>query len=242
MARWVDQQRMEPIRGANARLLSKVQEDVGPAAHQLAERFLLGIEFQLMADYRYREAEGVEALGLEDARARVARRAADRYNGACLDVLADDIAPAVEEVRRQFGGRAVDFRDLMSMFEQEGREQLADLDLTGAQAAIAGRSLSETIAVANDSGINGLCDRLQDQASQFAEMRRRRPEHNDPTHVIVGAILLGIGATIIAICMAASGPGPCTNPVAIGLAIFFFASGGLILLAELGKFIYALFA
>jgi hypothetical protein len=242
MARWVDQQRMEPIRSANARLLARVQEDVGPAAHQLTDQFFRVIDFQLMADYRYREAESVEALGLESERAQTARRAADRYNNACLEVLADDITPAIEAVRQEFGDQTLDLRERLEMFEQEGREQIADLDLTGEQAAIAGRTLSKTVAVANGSGINGLCDQLQDQAAQFTALRRRRPKHNDPTHVLVGAILCGIGATIIAICMAASGPGPCTNPTAILLATFFFVSGGLILCAELGKYIYALFA
>jgi len=242
MTRWVDQQRMAPIRSANARFLTRVQEDVGPVAHGVADRFLRAIDLQLMADYRYREAESVEALGLESERAQTARRAADRYNDACLEVLMDDIAPAIEEVRQQFGGRTIDIRDSMAMFEQEGREQIADLDLTSAQAVVASRTLSETIAIANDSGINGLCDQLQGQASQFAALRRRRPEHNDPTHIITGAILLGIGATIIAICMAASGPGLCTNATALLLAAFFFAAGGLILLGELGKFIYALVA
>jgi hypothetical protein len=244
MTRWVDQQRMEPVRAANARLLVRVQEEVGPVAHRLTDQFFQAIDFQLMADYRYREAERVETLGLENERAQAARRAADRYNTTSLDVLTEDFPSAIDEVRQQFGDQDIDvrFRDSLASFEQEGREQLADMDLTAEQAAVAGNTLSETTAAANEFGINGLCDRLQDQASQFAELRRRRPEHNDPAATITGAILCGIGATILAICWAASGPGPCTDPVAIGLAIFFFAAGGMILLAELGKLIYALVA
>jgi hypothetical protein len=98
MVRWTDQQRMEPLRSASATALARVQEEVEPAAHRLADRFFQAIDFQLMADFRYREAERVETLGLENGRAQAARRAADRYNAACLDVLTEDIPSAIEGV------------------------------------------------------------------------------------------------------------------------------------------------
>jgi hypothetical protein len=238
MARWTDQQRMESLRSASATALARIQEDVGPVAHRLADRFFQAIDFQLMADFRYREAERVEALGLENERAQVARRTADRYNTACLDVLTEDIPSAIEEVRRQFGGQTTDLRDTLAIFEQEGRGQIADMDLKGEHAAAAARTLSETIAVANASGINGLCDQLRDQASKFAELRRRRPEHNDPTALVVGGTFVGVGGAILAICMAASAPKPCTNSVALGLSGALIALGGFILLSELGGLIY----
>ena len=239
MVDWEDQQRLEPIRSATTRFLIRVQQDVGPVAYQLVDKSMGAMEFQLMADYRYRAAERVEALGLERERARAARRTADRYNDVCLDLLTDGFPAAIEEVRQEFGGQTIDIRESLAIFEQEGREQIAGMDLKGEHAAMAGRTLTETVALANGSGINGLCDYLQDHASQLAELRRRRPEHNDPTAVIIGGILCGIGAIILAICWAVSGPGGCTNPFVIGLAIGFFGAGALVLLSALGVFLAA---
>jgi hypothetical protein len=239
MTQWMDQQRMEPVHNANARCLARVQEDAGPVAHRLADRFFQAIDFQLMADYRYREAERVEALGLENERAQAARRAANRYNTACLEVLTDDTPSAIEEVRQRFGSENIDFPDWLAIFEQEGREQIADIDLKGEHAAIAGQTLSETIAVAYESGINGLCDRLQDQVSQLAELRRRRPEHNEPGTFVLGASLMGLAAIIQGICWAASGPGPCSNATANAFSVIFGVSGAFIILASLGLLLTA---
>lgn len=99
----------------------------------------------------------------------------------------------------------VDAREALTLFEQEIRDQIAAADFTGAQAKTAGRMLTETIAVANESGISGLCDRMHKQVNEFAALRRRRPEHNDPVTLVVGLVLIGLGAATVAACIALSG-------------------------------------
>jgi hypothetical protein len=232
MGRWSDQRHMERLRNASATALARVQEDVGPTAHRLADRFFQAVDLQLTSDFRYREAERVEALQLESPRAQAARRTADRYNDACLEVLTEEMPSAIQQVRDQFGGRSLDIRDSLAIMEQEGREQLADMDLKGEDAAEAGRILSETVAFANENGIDGLCDRLADQASQFATLRRRRPEHNSLAVTITGAMFCGVAATILAICWAST-PGGCRNPTVLGIVTVLFAIGAFILLTEL---------
>ena len=106
----------------------------------------------------------------------------------------------------------------------------------GEHAAEAGRVLSETVAFANENGIDGLCDRLADQSSQFAALRRQRPEHNSLGATITGAMFLGVAATILAICWAST-PGGCRNPTVLGLVTVLFAIGGFILLTELLVFV-----
>jgi hypothetical protein len=237
MARWTDQERMAPVRNARTTALAQIQSDVGPVAHRLADQFLQAIDFQLVADFRYREAERIEALGLEIESTPAARRSAERYNTACLDLLVEEVPAAIEEVRRQFGDQIVDFGSSLGVMEQEGLEQILDMDLKGEHAATAGRTLREIVAVANESGVVGLCDNLQNQASQLVELRRRRPEHNDPVIVIVGAIICGLAATILAICWATGGPGGCRNPTVLFLVALMFTLGGFLLAAELLAFI-----
>jgi hypothetical protein len=234
MTQWRDQQHMASMRSARTTALARVQEDVGPDAHRLLDRFSQVFDFQFMADFRYREAERLEAVGLDDGRAQAARRAGDRYNSACLDMLGSEVPAAIETVRQQLGGVAVDFHDSLVMLEQEGLEQVADMDfLKGEHAVEAARTLRETVAVANESGMDGLCNHLQDQASKLAELRRRRPEHNDPVAVVLGAVLCGIAATILGICWASSGPRGCTNTTALTLVGVLFALGAFVLATSL---------
>jgi hypothetical protein len=233
MGQWADDRRMEPMRNARATALARIQEAAGPTAHRLADRFYQAIDFQLMADFRYREAERVEALGLENERAQAARRVADRYNAACLELLTEEIPTAIQDVKQQFGDRRIDFRGSLAILESEGREQLADMDLRGDHAALAAKTMRDTVAVANNSGINGLCEGLENQARQFIELRRRRPEHNDPVSIIAGAILCGIAATMLGICWAANPTVGCRDATVLGIVTGLCFFGAFVLLAEL---------
>ena len=76
---------------------------------------------------------------------------------------------------------------------------------------MAERLLGETVAATEEGGIRGLCDQLDGRVAKFIELRRERPEHNNPIAFVVGGIIAGIGATILAICWAVSQPQGCTN-------------------------------
>jgi hypothetical protein len=233
MGHWPDDARMEPMRNARTTALARIQEAAGPAAHQLADRMYQAIDFQLTADLRYREAERAEAIGLNDGRAQAARRVADRYNAACIELLTEEVPSALREVRDQFGDQRVDFRESLAVLEAEGLEQLASMDLKGDHAAAAAKTIRETVAVANDSGISGLCERLQNQTLEFAELRRERPLHNDPVTVIVGALMCGIAATMLGVCWALTPTTGCRDATVLGIVFALCVFGGFVLLTQL---------
>jgi len=223
---------MERIHSTKAAVLPAAEEVAGVAARRMTDQLLQSVERSVVADFRYREAERVVALGLDEGRAQSSRHAADRHNAACLDLLTDQVPTAIEDVRREFGDLEIDARQALSMFAEEVRYQVSEADFTGEQAAKAERVLDETIATAEASGIRGLCDRLDEHVDDFIELRRERPHHNNPVAFVVGGILAGIGAIMLGICWAVSGPGGCTNGDVLFWSGAFISSGLFIILAS----------
>jgi hypothetical protein len=215
-------ERVERINAAKCALLPQVLDAAGPSVHRLTDKFIQAAEFVEMADARYRKDERAHALGL--TRADATRAAADRYNDAALELLTEDVPDAIKAVREEFGDKEIDARKPLALFEQEIRERIATTDISGAEAEAAGRMLTETIEVANQSGIGGLCDRLDQQVAELAELRRRRPEHNDPVRLVVGLIVIGIGAIIIGVCWAVT-LGGCRSNTVLGVAYLVFLLG-----------------
>jgi hypothetical protein len=227
-----EQHQVERIRAARMAATAPVLDAAGPAAHRLTDGLLRAAESSATADLRYRRAERLEALGLDRTRTQAVRRSADRHNQVAIELL-EQAAPTIEEIRREFGDRRIDATTALGVFAEEAREQIADADLSGEEAALGERLLAETLETANESGIAGVCDRLERDVSRLTELRRERPEHNNPIAFVVGGIAAGLGAVILGICWAVSGPGGCTNPTVLQISGGLIAFGLLIIVTGL---------
>jgi hypothetical protein len=227
---------MERIRNARGTLVSVARDAGGPAVRRLADELTQALERSTQADLYYRKAERLEVLRLaDDGQARLARARADRHNDACLELLTTRVPEAIENIRRELGDKEVDFGRSLELFEAEMIDEILSTDLSRRQASIGVRGVRETVAVARESGVAGICDNLQRDIRRLAELRRERPEHNSPVTTVIGLALWGLAATIYAACWAASGPGPCTDPTVINIVVGLIGFGGLIILAGLGS-------
>lgn len=204
-----EQRCREAIECGNSVLLPAVEEVAGPIVKGLAGRAVQSFEYALVADLRYREAERAEALGFANDRARAA---ADRQNETCLELLNADVPEAIAQVRQEFRGRALDIRRELALFEAEARDQIIDTDFSKRDADTAARIVTQTVATASESGIEGLCDLLQEHTTQLADLRRERPEHNNPINAAIGAFCIVAGVATIAVCALANFPNGCRNP------------------------------
>jgi hypothetical protein len=213
--------------------LPRVHELAGPRGQQLATSLFDALPLVVIADMRFREAERLEGLGLDRSRAAAAREGARRYNTASLEVLTQQVLPAIEEIRTEFGEATIDPRPLR-VFDMEAREQLAKSDLNGRRAAIARRLLSDAVTAGTDSGIGGLCDRLQHDGGQLIELCREREEHNNPIGLVVGGLVALAGIVIIGICNIQALPNSCSDPQALLWGGMFIAVGGLIIAVTSG--------
>jgi hypothetical protein len=227
---------MERIRNARGTFLMAARDAGGSTTGRLADGLTQALERLVQADLHYREAERLEALGLgDDGRAPAARARADRHNDACLELLTTRVPDAIENIRRELGDAEVDFERSLELFEAEMIDEIVSTDLSRRQAEIGARGIRETVALAREFGVAGICDRLQRDVRRLVEFRRERPEHNNPVTTIIGLSLWGLAATIYAACWAASGPGPCTDPTVIHVVVSLVGFGGLIILAGLGS-------
>jgi hypothetical protein len=227
-----EQRHMERIYSARTAVLPAAEELAGATTRRLTDSLFQAAERATVADFRYRKAERESALGLDMEAAQWTRRTADRHNAACLELLTNVVPSAIDEVRHEFGDMRIDAKQALTAFAEEARYQVAETDFTHEEAVMAERLLSETIAAGEEGGIGGLCDQLDRRVADFVELRRERPEHNNPVAFVVGGIIAGIGATILAICWAVSQPGGCTNSdvtfvsgVLISFGLFIIVAG-----------------
>jgi hypothetical protein len=219
---------MASFNATTSGLLPRVHETAGPKGQQLATSLFDAVPLIVIADMRFREAERIEVLGLDRSRAAAAREGAKRYNAAGLEVLTQRVLPALEEVRTEFGESGTDPRPF-SVFDMEAREQLAKTDMNRRRTAIARRLLSDTVTAGTDSGVGGLCDRLQHECGRLIELCRERDEHNGPVGAIVGGVVALVGGVIIGVCSILSAPEACSDPQALLWGGMFIAVGVLII-------------
>jgi hypothetical protein len=126
------------------------------------------LENSLEADLHHREAERIEALGLDKGGGDAARRIADRHNNITLALASDDLPTAIDALRREHGARHVDANTrTLDLFEEALRDRIPDLDLKGEHARIAGTLLHDSVLLAKKSGINRLCDAMEKHRTTF---------------------------------------------------------------------------
>lgn len=224
-----EQEFVQSFNATTSGLLPRVLEVAGPKGHRLTASLFDAVSLTGIADMRFREAERIEALGLDRSRASVVRQGAMRYNAAGLEVLIQDVLPAIKEVQKEFGRAAID-PQAFKVFEMEAREQIARTDMSGRRAAIARRLLHDTITAGTDAGIGGLCDRLQHDCNRLIELCRKREKHNGLLGQAAGALMAGVGFLMIGICAALSAGQVCRNPTVLLWGGIFIAAGVLIFL------------
>jgi hypothetical protein len=236
MRRTSDEQELVRDMNTARAALPTILEAAGPSGHRLTSGVFDATQHAVAADLHFREAERVEALGLDPSRAATPRTRARFRNQACLDSIDSEVMPAIDNVRREFGDqREIDATQAFDFFEVESRELLAQMDLNRSRATTAGRVLAETRATANEAGIAGLCDLIEGHMSRLADLRREREEHNGPIAVAIGGALAATGFLIYGICSALSGGRPCTNSTVTNIAEAFWTAGGILILIGLGS-------
>lgn len=231
-----EQEFLQRTNGVMASGLPTILEAAGPKAHRLTKSLLEACQLVITSDLHFREAERIEALGLDPARARTARQQAKFRNDACLEILEDQVRPAIAKVRKKFGAkkrtkckRAFDF------FELECREALVRVDMSQRQAAIAGRLLTRTRTVADEVGIDGLCMALDRRCKQLIQLRKEREEHNNPVVAAIGVGIIGLGLLIFGICSALSAGRTCRNGTVQFVSTVLILFGLAVLLMALGS-------
>jgi hypothetical protein len=215
--------------------LPAVREAAGPKAHQLTKSLLEACQLVITSDLYFREAERIEVLGLDPGRARIARRRAKFRNDACLEILEQEVRPAIAEVRKKFGTEQnIKCKRAFDFFELECREALAGIDISQRQTAIAGRLLTRTRAVADEAGIDGLCAALDRRCKRLIKLRKERDEHNNPVLAIIGVVIVATGFLLFGICSALSPGRVCRNGtiqflsgvlILFGLSVLLVAGG-----------------
>jgi hypothetical protein len=226
---------IQAMNAAKVEGLPAVLEAAGPKGHRLAAGVFQASQLVVTADLRFREAERVEALGLDPGRATTVRELAKFRNDACLEVLEEEVVPAIAAVREEFGHeREIDTKRAFDFFEAESREALARTDLNGRRAAMAGRVIDRTRWIADEAGIDGLCTVLERRCARLIELRREREEHNNPVGVAIGAAIAATGFLILGICSALSQGRPCRSVEVDFIARLHIMGGLFIMLAFAG--------
>lgn len=217
--------------------LPRIRDAAGGKGHRLAAAVFDVGKLAIMSDLRFREAERVEALELDHGRATAAREIAMFRNAACLELLRDELRPAIAAVREEFGEPDGYTRDETNpafyAFEREARDALMGIDLNMRRARAAGRTLSRLREMADQEGIPGLCGVLDRHCERLIELREDRPSHNGPVGWVIGGAIAATGFAIIGICSAVSTGRLCRNPlvnfiggVHIGVGLFVIAISG----------------
>ena len=217
------QSSFERLEGARTSMLTRILPVSGPEVHDFANVCAQSIEFAILADYRYREAERFEILLPNDERSPGIRRAADQKNAACLDLLAEPARDALDTIRERFHGMPIQADPEFQMFHDELTDNLLSTDIKAVDAQKMIQIERETFATARETGTDGVCSRLERDLDHFTALRERRPRQNDPVSLVAGGIFVGIGSLVLGICAAASG-GSCRSGTVrgIGTAIIIF--------------------
>jgi hypothetical protein len=156
----------------------------------------------IQADFHYREAERLEQMGLVDERSSIARGIADRYNTTAINGLTEGLPLALAHVRSEFSNARADSRSALQMYEDSALREIASADFKGQHAGMAARIVRAGVEVGNTRGITGACDEIDAHAIRFADIRRERPNQNDPIVAVFAAIANLVGTIGIIVCLA----------------------------------------
>jgi hypothetical protein len=173
--------------------------------HELADVCAQASEFVVLSDYRCREAERIEVFEPNGQASKIAREAADRKNAACLELLSEPAHSAINGVQTRFQGMRIDAEPQLAIFHEELRDKLITTDLKAEHVKKIIEIEEQTFSIARESGVDGLCEKLQRDVDEFTVLRTRRPWQNDPVSTVTGGIFVGIGSLVLGICSAVTG-------------------------------------
>ena len=224
-----EQETMSRVYNTAATLVPEVGKIAGATVQNLADAVLHSAALCLKADFRYREAERLEGMGLDVQRALAARRTADRYNTAVIESLTESLPRAIDQVRREFQELNVDARDALLLYEEMGLEEIAATDIKGTHAATGAKIVRDGVALASEAGIAGICNELDAHVARLADIRRERPHQNDPVTATIGAIMNFVGTVGLIVCLST---GSC-SPAALTTFFDLWFIGGMVFIVSL---------
>lgn len=190
----------------------------------------------LVSDRRFRAAERRRALRIDEGRAEIDFRIAEKYNRMAIDELTSTVPNLLREVQATLEpGKGTPKNLELDVIEETLREQLADMDIKGSSAEAMDQEMRRCFERARSSGATGVCEVMDEKLEELIDLRRRRATQNDPTTVIFGTIFLVAGVIHMISCATS---GTCGTPGNIALAMLLFALAGAFFAAGVGMLVY----